>query len=72
MYAEGTRYTEAKHKASIEYAKSKNLPIYKHHLLPRIKGFNLLMQSGRNTSMLKMTSEKIKINIFICFSKINI
>lgn len=49
IYAEGTRFTEEKHKASVEYAKSKGLPIYKHHLLPRIKGFNLLMQSGRNT-----------------------
>ena len=51
IYCEGTRFTEEKHKASIEFAKSKGLPQLKHHLLPRVKGFSLLMQSGKNKSI---------------------
>ncbi|KAL3281234.1 hypothetical protein HHI36_004448 [Cryptolaemus montrouzieri] len=39
MYPEGTRFTPTKHKASIEFAKEKNLEQLKHHLQPRTKGF---------------------------------
>lgn len=39
IYAEGTRYTEEKYKASLEFAKNKGLPLFKHHLVPRVKGF---------------------------------
>ncbi|XP_013381629.1 1-acyl-sn-glycerol-3-phosphate acyltransferase delta isoform X2 [Lingula anatina] len=44
MFCEGTRFTEAKHKASMKVAKEKGLPELKHHLLPRTKGFVLTMQ----------------------------
>jgi lysophosphatidic acid acyltransferase / lysophosphatidylinositol acyltransferase len=44
FFAEGTRFTEEKNKASIEFAKSKNLPIYKYHLLPRTKGFKACVE----------------------------
>ena len=42
IFCESTRYTKEKHDACIEVAKEKGLPVYKHHLLPRPKGFNLL------------------------------
>jgi hypothetical protein len=37
--AEGTRFTTEKHEASKKFAEEKGLPILKHHLTPRIKGF---------------------------------
>ncbi|RZC38565.1 1-acyl-sn-glycerol-3-phosphate acyltransferase delta, partial [Asbolus verrucosus] len=39
LFPEGTRFTPAKHKTSLEFARQKNLPELKHHLLPRTKGF---------------------------------
>jgi len=44
IFAEGTRLTEAKRQASIEYARSHGLPELKHHLLPRSRGFALTVQ----------------------------
>lgn len=49
---EGTRYTQEKHEASIEFAKSRGLPVFKHHLLPRTRGFKLLMSLGKTKSMI--------------------
>ncbi len=38
--AEGTRFTQEKYKASMQFAKDKGLKVeYKYHLLPRIRGF---------------------------------
>jgi len=38
--AEGTRFTKDKYEASVQFAKDRGLNVnYKHHLLPRIKGF---------------------------------
>jgi len=39
IFAEGTRFSEEKHKASQEFAISRGLPVLKHHLIPRAKGF---------------------------------
>jgi len=40
IIAEGTRFTQEKYKASLQFAKDKGLKVeYKYHLLPRIKGF---------------------------------
>ena len=47
-FCEGTRFTNEKHAVSIEIAKSKGLPLLKHHLLPRTKGFTLLTTIARN------------------------
>ena len=47
---EGTRFTDEKHAASMEIAKSKGLPLLKHHLLPRTKGFTLLTSITKNKS----------------------
>lgn len=39
LMPEGTRFTAKKHEASLTFAKEKNLPMLKHHLTPRTKGF---------------------------------
>lgn len=52
--AEGTRFTKDKHNASVEFAKERNLPILKHHLLPRTKGFNMCVQTFKEKSLYKL------------------
>jgi lysophosphatidic acid acyltransferase/lysophosphatidylinositol acyltransferase len=47
LFAEGTRFTEEKHEASLIFAKEKNLPLLKHHLTPRTKGFTTSIQFMR-------------------------
>lgn len=42
IFCEGTRYTKEKYEESVKIAKEKGLPVLKHHLLPRSKGFNLM------------------------------
>ncbi|XP_054161426.1 1-acyl-sn-glycerol-3-phosphate acyltransferase delta-like [Oppia nitens] len=39
LFSEGTRFTESKYEASLEFAKQRGLPQLKYHLLPRTKGF---------------------------------
>lgn len=39
MNAEGTRFTEKKHEASVKFARERGVQELKHHLLPRTKGF---------------------------------
>lgn len=48
IFAEGTRLTEAKVQASVEYARANGLPELKHHLLPRSKGFSLTVHYLRD------------------------
>jgi len=45
LFPEGTRLSPAKLKASQEFAASRGLPILKHHLVPRTKGFCLVASS---------------------------
>ncbi len=47
IYCEGTRFTQKKHKAALEYAKKNDLPLLKHHITPRTKGFALLAEHFR-------------------------
>lgn len=47
LFAEGTRFTPEKHKASLVFAKEKGLPLLKHHLTPRTKGFLLSLPQLR-------------------------
>lgn len=47
LFPEGTRFTDKKHKASLDFAKEKNLPELKYHLLPRTKGFIASLPSMR-------------------------
>jgi len=58
LFPEGTRFTNAKHKDSMEVAKAKGMPVLKHHLLPRTKGFVQSMHGvrGKFDSILDMTS----------------
>lgn len=44
LFPEGTRWTPAKHEASLKIAREKGYPEYKRMLLPRTKGFALSMQ----------------------------
>ena len=44
LFAEGTRLTPEKLKLSQKFAKENNLPVLKHHLIPRFKGFSELIR----------------------------
>ncbi|XP_012590674.1 PREDICTED: 1-acyl-sn-glycerol-3-phosphate acyltransferase delta [Condylura cristata] len=48
IHCEGTRFTEKKHRISMQVAQAKGLPSLKHHLLPRTKGFAITVKSLRN------------------------
>jgi len=39
LFPEGTRFTKDKYEASKKFAESRGLPVLKHHLVPRTKGF---------------------------------
>ncbi|CAF1097206.1 unnamed protein product [Adineta ricciae] len=47
MACEGTRYTERKREESMKYAREKNLPELKYHILPRTRGFTMIMQGAK-------------------------
>ncbi|XP_063301799.1 1-acyl-sn-glycerol-3-phosphate acyltransferase gamma [Pelobates fuscus] len=49
LYCEGTRFTETKHRISMEVADKKGLARLKHHLLPRTRGFTTAVQCLRGT-----------------------
>lgn len=50
MFCEGTRFTAKKHEESMKVARSKGLKELKHHLLPRTKGFQLMMKGANGRS----------------------
>jgi len=52
MTCEGTRYTETKRLESMKYAREKNLPELKYHILPRTKGLTMIMQGAKGKSKL--------------------
>jgi lysophosphatidic acid acyltransferase / lysophosphatidylinositol acyltransferase len=54
MACEGTRFTEAKRLASMTYAREKNLTELKYHLLPRTRGFIMIMQGSKGQSKLSI------------------
>lgn len=47
LFAEGTRFTKAKHVASLKFAEEHGLPLLKHHLTPRVKGFTTSIAAMR-------------------------
>lgn len=65
LYCEGTRFTETKHRISMEVAESKGLPKLKYHLLPRTKGFTTAVQCLRGTGTL--ASLILFVNMHIMF-----
>jgi lysophosphatidic acid acyltransferase/lysophosphatidylinositol acyltransferase len=50
MACEGTRFTEKKRSESMKYAKEKKLPELKYHILPRTRGFSLILQGAKGKS----------------------
>lgn len=44
LFCEGTRKTSAKFAAGVKYAESRGWTPLRHHLVPRARGFNLLVQ----------------------------
>lgn len=47
LNAEGTRFTTKKHEASVKFAKERGIPVLKHHLIPRTRGFTASLPSLR-------------------------
>jgi len=52
LFPEGTRFTKEKYLASKKFAEERNLPLLKHHLVPRTKGFTYTIS--------KLNPEKIR------------
>ncbi|XP_065091117.1 1-acyl-sn-glycerol-3-phosphate acyltransferase delta-like [Ochlerotatus camptorhynchus] len=50
LNAEGTRFTEKKHEASIQFARERGMAELKHHLIPRTKGFTASLPQLRGKS----------------------
>ena len=44
LFSEGTRFTKEKYEASLKFAEQRGLPLLKHHLLPRSRGFVFCIQ----------------------------
>lgn len=65
VFAEGTRFTEAKHEVSMRFAEEKNLPLrLKHHLIPRTKGFALMARKIRSNYLEHPNEPRSKCGIF--------
>ncbi|XP_017862635.1 PREDICTED: 1-acyl-sn-glycerol-3-phosphate acyltransferase gamma-like [Drosophila arizonae] len=47
LNAEGTRFTPAKHEASVKFAQERGMTPLKHHLIPRTKGFTASLPTLR-------------------------
>ena len=45
LFAEGTRLTPQKLEVSQEYSKKNGLPVLQHHLQPRTRGFNHIVEN---------------------------
>lgn len=60
FFAEGTRFTQSKHEASVKFANERGLPVLKYHLVPRTKGFNFCVKTFK---------EKCKNYFYYCFLK---
>jgi lysophosphatidic acid acyltransferase/lysophosphatidylinositol acyltransferase len=54
MACEGTRFTEKKRLESMKYGKEKNLPELKYHILPRARGFTLILHGAKGKSKLNL------------------
>lgn len=50
LNAEGTRFTEKKHEASVKFARERGMVELKHHLIPRTKGFTASLPYLRGRS----------------------
>uniref|UniRef100_G3X1U4 Phospholipid/glycerol acyltransferase domain-containing protein n=1 Tax=Sarcophilus harrisii TaxID=9305 RepID=G3X1U4_SARHA len=57
VFCEGTRFTQEKHRVSMEVARAKGLPRLKYHLLPRTRGFAVAVRClrGRASAVYDVT-----------------
>jgi lysophosphatidic acid acyltransferase/lysophosphatidylinositol acyltransferase len=53
MACEGTRFTEKKRLESMKYAQEKHLPELKYHILPRTRGFTLILHGAQGQSKIE-------------------
>lgn len=53
MACEGTRFTEKKRIESMKYAVEKKLPELKYHILPRTRGFTLILHGAKGKSKIQ-------------------
>lgn len=61
-YFEGTRFTKAKHDASLKFVEERGLNLkLKHHLVPRSRGFNCMMKIVQDE---KSKNKDLKYNLF--------
>ncbi len=51
IFPEGTNYCKEGKEKSDSFARKNNLPIYKHVLHPRVRGFNFIIQKFRDKSL---------------------
>ncbi|XP_072037184.1 uncharacterized protein [Amphiura filiformis] len=51
LFCEGTRFTQAKHEKSIEFARKQGIEPLKHHLLPRTKGFTMCIDGFKGNGV---------------------
>ncbi len=54
MACEGTRFTEKKRLESMKYANEKHLPELKYHILPRTRGFTLILHGAKGKSKVNL------------------
>ena len=59
LYAEGTRFTKAKHEAAEEIAKDKGYKPLKHHLQPRPTGFVTIIKKLRENKVKIQQRQKV-------------
>lgn len=66
LFCEGTRFTPSKHLLSMQFAEKHNLPILKHHLSPRTKGFVASMNGlkGKIPAVVDLTIAFEKDSVF--------
>lgn len=70
LFAEGTRFTPAKHAASVEFATKAGIAPLKHLLIPRTKGFLAAVEKLRGKFALyciTMAFNTYQIDFFFTF-----
>lgn len=64
LFAEGTRWTPEKHRASVEFAKSRNIKPLKYHLVPRSKGFVYTIRHYLREIILRKRTDENLFRVF--------
>lgn len=61
IYAEGTRYTADKYEASLRYASSRRVQSFRHHLVPKARGFILALRQVLREAHRSRLSRPVRI-----------